>query len=460
MADTTHNTPTSSSPNRPCKFEGLCPERCPNFVPDPDTPRRCLDCAHLASLHIASDQPAPGSFKGRWFSSLQSTRGRRLVSAPQPSISSAAARNEALSGYHTGNISARAVSTQLPPSNKTRKRKLSQVSEKAKPQRNRFGPDEITPVHAIYFVPAASESLTVTRNHAGVNVIDINCTAPNQTMKEQLVAAGYGRRSHPEDNPRLALDPTLTPEDTAAFIATIFPDPYQAYCLEHDRSPNDVAPADWCIQLVKRNRRLKNNSGETGLTTRMLLSNAFMEGGRVLSKEIYLGVNATLPLPEPSSTTKGKGKARVTQATVQDSSSELDTDTEEGSRSPTPKRQKRTLHSHAPVQPSIPPGNSTLADLSPPIAAPAAQALATLSPTPTFIEIGSDSDVEETSFVLAQALSLSEPISMPTGPSGTPPAAGPGPSTLASQAAQTYSFASTSGWGGQLMDPFADDYSI
>ncbi|KAG8712860.1 hypothetical protein FRC08_013999 [Ceratobasidium sp. 394] len=406
------------------------------------------------TLHTAPTQPAPNPFGQRWLSSLHSSRGKRLVSAPQPSISTSAARTEALSGFRSIQATNRVVSAPS-TSAATCKRKLSQVS-RPKSQRNRFGPDELTPVNAIYFVPAAFDNLVKFTSNTGANLIKVECPAPNRAVKERLVLAGYGRVSNPDDEDILELDPTLSPEGTAAFLAALFPDPYQSYCTQKNHPPESAAPVDWCIQLVKRGRVLRNNRGEVELTTRMLLSNAHMDGGRVLSKEIYLGIDAGLPFLDKLVHAGGKGKAKATQQTTV-SSSESDTDTNgRDTRSPSPKRLKRVLRSRVASPPSTTlPGvdATTVADLPTNIS----EVQAAASPAPTAIEVSSDSDLEETSFVLSQTLNISK-SDTPSTVSNAQPEAGPGPSTVANRTSQPNALV-LGGWG-DFIDPFSEDYSI
>ncbi|KAG9083335.1 hypothetical protein FRC07_013940, partial [Ceratobasidium sp. 392] len=164
-------------------------------------------CRHFGSLHtpdvpVTPPRPQPSNFNTRWFGRLQNAQGKRLVSAPQPSISGAEAHTKALRGFRATPPFTRAVSTPPPQSKAVGKRKLSDLEG---PKRTRFKADEPHRIQGIYVVPDAFDLLKKRTNNSGVSVLEIECPTPSEADKTQIVALGYGRITTEDD--AVTLDP-------------------------------------------------------------------------------------------------------------------------------------------------------------------------------------------------------------------------------------------------------------
>jgi hypothetical protein len=117
--------------------------------------------------------------------------------------------------------------------------------------------------------------------------VSISCPAPRPVQKSKLVELGYGRITTGDDP--LHVDASLDAIGTARLLSTLFPAVYGAYCIQNNHSVESPPPLNWFFHLVKTRRQLNNVPGQDGATMQQLLSRASMSGGRILTKEIYLG---------------------------------------------------------------------------------------------------------------------------------------------------------------------------
>ncbi|KAB5587399.1 hypothetical protein CTheo_9163 [Ceratobasidium theobromae] len=111
-------------------------------------------------------------------------------------------------------------------------------------------------LRGIYFVPHAYSYLTHRLNNAGNKVAEIRCPSLTLDQKSRLEGRGYARVSTPSDP--LLVDPKLDPQETASYLASLFPDIYQQYLSSVGASNPESVPIDWFIQLIKTQRSFSN----------------------------------------------------------------------------------------------------------------------------------------------------------------------------------------------------------
>jgi hypothetical protein len=174
---------------QPCDFPGGCLDRCPYFDYDSGSPNRCASCGHLRSHHravvlpaaitpttapslVVSDSPfclitsdltvsitlqttptTHAPIGDRFRSFLNSSRQRRLVSAPSPSVSTSQAQAEVRTGFRPSSPAplGRHLKGKLPA-------KLKGVAGQCKGKGKTENAEKVE-IRGIYFIPEASDHL-------------------------------------------------------------------------------------------------------------------------------------------------------------------------------------------------------------------------------------------------------------------------------------------------------------
>lgn len=188
LASSEAHTSSSGSSVRPCLFDGQCPDQCPDFELNPESPKRCGACGHLAAHHKPSATSLPHSIPSalsssvsrprvgeRWRESISIARNRRLVSAPVTSPSTApsgsipgttiaTASKEVRSGFRpttTSSMFPTGPASESTASSKGKgKAKASTTGLMSRARTRREAPAVL---QGIYFVPRASELLEPVR---------------------------------------------------------------------------------------------------------------------------------------------------------------------------------------------------------------------------------------------------------------------------------------------------------
>ncbi|KAG8781598.1 hypothetical protein FRC12_021722 [Ceratobasidium sp. 428] len=336
----------SNPHSKPCAFQPSCPDQCPSLQVDPANASRCI-CGHLISLHVESTEESPATtptpsftvtrplqvgglgsqLHGRLLSKLSALRGGVGLGSLPTASTLPTARAEVNAGFlgpsrrtprtssrstpgsASHSTSSRSTSRSTPQSgsqsaSRSVSRSVSQRKASAtsastselqvgsNPQAKGKGKgkgksDQPADIHGIYFVPDAYRSITKRVNNAGVELTTVDCHAPTPRERDELVQDGFGRVSKGTDV--IQLDPQLDAEQMAQLLATLFPAIY-ARAREHfGVSEDDPAPPHWYMRLIKTRTRLSNQSNEQGTSARQLISGASTVGGKVSTRDIYLG---------------------------------------------------------------------------------------------------------------------------------------------------------------------------